>query len=842
MSAIIDPRSCEFITSVTRRDGNVVPYDESKLLAYLNLVSDDLIGIDVPGVLKISKYSFYDKMATSEILDVIIRTTIDRISVEVPDYQNMAARLQINVMRRAVWNSWNPTGTFHSRIVERIEKGVYDPSILEKYTREDIEYIDRHIVDHSRDLLLTYVGIRQFLDKYLIKDRVTNVIYETPQEANILICMCMFMNYEQDVIDEPPFNGMSKRMYYVKMMYDKLSTFVISLPTPIYAGVRSNIRSFSSCCVLDCGDTTRSILSTTYVIGDCITKRYGIGVNIGKIRGLGASVHNGSVIHTGVVPFLKMFEATTKGFIQNGIRGGGGTISFPFWHWEVSTLLELKNNKGVVENRVRSLDYSIGLNKYFITKAVKDEPIWLFSAEDVPLLSNDYTYDYNEFVKVYEGYVGNPFIRKQSIPGLQYLKKIVKERYETGRIYIYFMDNMNNYGTFDESIFSSNLCQEIALPTRPVELITDGGHENTTDDGLVAVCILSCINVGRLDDTNTFKDMYEVCDIIVRFLNEMIDYQVYDFEALRKSAQDYRPLGIGISDVFHLLAMRGLRYDTAQCRNYLHKLCEHFQYCLLKASCNLAREKGHPCKAFNKSKYSRGIMPMDRYKSSIDTLITDKTKDGKIRYYCDWDVLRKDILTYGMYNTCLSAIPPTATSCLISNSTPGIDPPRSEMTAKVSKYGAVKQVMPDWDVYKDTYTLSRHVNNDDYFKMIGVIQKWIDQGISTNSYYMSTSEVSFNDVMNEVVSAYKWGLKSLYYLNSNKGVDEDNRSAFSSEGIKSTSKLPAYSLFSSSASREQMTSDGQSNGEPMASDGQTDGNNHNENHEEGGCAGGACSV
>lgn len=798
---------------VTRRNGSLVPYDESKIVNYLELVADGLINIDRVSVLKASKLYFHNEISTKDILKILIQTTVDRISAGVPDYQNMAARLLLNVMRREVWNAWKPTKSFYELIRERIDSKIYDPDILIKYTKEDIDYVEQHILDHDRDLLLAYAGVRQFYDKYLLKDRITDKIFETPQEANVLICMCMFMKYPNET-----------RLHYVKVMYDKLSTFVISLATPIYAGVRSVMHSFSSCCVLDVGDTTRSIISSNYVVGDAIAKRYGIGIHVGKIRGLGASVHQGSVIHTGIVPFLKMFEATTKGFVQNGIRGGGGTISFPWWHWEVQTLLELKNNKGVVENRVRSLDYSIGLNKYFMQKALKDEHIYLFSSEDVPLLANDYTYSHEDFTRIYEAYVQNPNIRKQEVSALDIFKNIARQRFETGRVYVYFMDNMNHYGTFTESIFSSNLCQEIAIPTRPVELLTDGGHEKLDDNGLVAVCILSCINVGRLLDTTNFKDMYETCDIVVRFLNEMIDYQVYDFEALRKSAQDYRPLGVGISDVFHLLAMRGLKYDTLQCRNYLHKLCEYFQYCLLKASCNLAKERGHPCKEFAKSKYSQGIMPMDRYKKNIDDLISDKNKDGTIHYYCDWDSLKKDIAQYGLYNTCLSAIPPTATSCSISNSTPGIDPPRAEMIAKVCKYGAVKQVIPDWDVYKDTYTLSRHINNGEYFKMIGVIQKWIDQGISTNSYYMSTSDVAIGDVANEIITAYKWGMKSLYYLNSNKGVDEDNRCAFSAGGIKSSAKFAAYSTLSSSVSKDLISSD----------NGQHD--------DEGPCAGGACSV
>ncbi|KAK8893256.1 hypothetical protein M9Y10_021673 [Tritrichomonas musculus] len=748
-------------------------------------------------------------LKTTDIQQALIRTAADMISEAQPNYQYVAARLMIADLRKDVWGSFLPNDTLYDRVYRRSKTyGVYDSVLLEKYTEEEMNEIERDVVVYERDFDLTYSGIRQFYDKYLVKNRKTNLVYELPQEANVLVCMYMFMNHP----------GREERKNYVRKTYDQLSKFVLSLPTPIYAGVRTPLRQFSSCCVIDCGDDTNSILSTNYIIGKCVTKRYGLGINIGRVRGIGASVSNGAVVHTGIVPFLKMFESTTKGFVQNGLRGGGGTVSFPFWHWEVETLLELKNNKGVAENRVRSLDYSIGLNKFFLQRAIHNQSITLFSSEEVPLLADDYRHSYEEFTRIYTEYEKQDGIRKKQISALDLLKKVATQRFETGRIYVYFMDNMNDFGVFKESIFCSNLCQEIALPTRPSSILTN--------DGLVSVCILSCINVGRLKD---FDDLEEACDIIVRFLDEIIEYQEYEFPQLAESAIKYRPLGIGISDLFHLLARKGLKYNTPEAREYVHRLCEHFQYGLLKASCKLAQEKGQ-CEYFNRSKYSSGYLPVDDgcYKKSIDQL-------GDFKLECDWETLREDIKKYGLRNACLSAVPPTASSSSISNSTPGIDPPKSIATTKVSKYGTFKQIAPDYDLYKDSYTFQKDVKSTEYFKLIAVIQKFIDQGISTNSFYMSDDDVSIGDVVKEITTAYSYGLKSLYYLNSNKGTDKDVKEAMSSEGIRGKSSLSAPCLLGHQSKDDPYR-------RPLSHNNNIITEEYEEDDSSSGCTGDACQI
>ena len=797
------------ISFVIKRNQEVQKYDSQKIINYISKVSLDLNDINPQKILKMSENQFYNKIPTSQILAILINICSNQISEVSPDYQFVTSRLMVNAMRREVWNSFYPIDSLYARVQSRINNNIYDPIILDLYTKDEFATIESFI-DYDRDYIITYSGIRQFYDKYLMKNRITNDLQELPQEANILICMYMFMN-EQDK---------ELRIHYIKTMYNHLSNLIISLPTPIYAGVRGTIKSFSSCCVIDCGDTTDSILSTNYVIGKVITKRFGIGINVNKIRGVGASVANNQVIHTGVVPFLKMFEASTKGFVQNGIRGGQSTLSFPFWNWEVLTIIELKNNKGVVENRVRGMDYSIGINRLFLQRVKDNECITLFSAEDIPLLSNDYTHSYEQFKNIYESYENDPkIIRKQKIKALDLMKKIAKERFETGRIYVYFMDNMNYYSVFKESIFSSNLCQEICLPTSPVDI--------TTNSGLISVCILSCINVGRIE---SWEQLEEICEIIVRFLNEMIDYQEYVFPQIRRSAVDYRPLGIGISDLFHLLAKKKLKYNFIECRNFVHELSERFQYYLLKSSCKLAKEKG-PCKEFSKSKYSDLILPIDNYKSTVDSFIS------KVEYVCDWEQLRQNIKQYGLRNTCLSAIPPTASSCSISNSTPGIDPPRSIITNKLSKHGTFKQIIPDIKKYEQYYTFQKDVNNSDYFKLIGVIQKFIDQGISTNSFYMNSDDVSIGDVVNEIFMAYNCGLKTLYYLNSNKGVDEDIHRAMSCDGISSTKQVKLIKCCGNGCGNCIYTDSGNDGGNEDKNE-----NDELQYEQHGVCDGGACSI
>ncbi len=651
----------------------------------------------------------------------------------------LAGRLLVEHVRRNVCNVCNACGM---RLCDRIHylatRGVYDVSILAKYTKSDIERIEREVYKDELDYTLPYVSARVFRDKYLLKDADGNIL-ETPQQANVVLCMCVFMNEDDD----------ARRMHYISRMYDYLSHFVINLPTPLYAGLRTTLKSYSSCCVLDIGDDSDSILSTAYMAGKAVTHRYGIGFNCCRLS-------------NNILQVLKLLEASTKTFTQ-GVRSGSACASFPFWHIDIQLIVQLKNNRGVVENRVRNIDYSIGVNRLFLERALNNKNISLFKPCDVPLLSNSSKYSSEDFRRIYVQYEASTTCI--SISALELLKSICKERYETGRVYIYFMDNINTYSPFTNSIFSPNLCQEIFLPTQPSYI-----YPHT--QGLAGVCILASVNVGRLIDTDNFTDMQDIAYILVRALNNVIDMQDYAFPQLADMAKHYRPLGIGISDLFHLLAIKHLKHNTADCRKYVHRMMEHWQYYLIEASCNLAAEHGK-CSAFDECcRYARGVLPL--YKSSVDDVCDNILE-------MDWSVLDAKVKKYGMRNTCLSAVPPTSSSSAISNSTPGIDPPRSLLTTKLSKAGTVYSLVPDHASLAQHYETAQCIDNAEYIKLVGVIQKFVDQGISTSTYYLGGTP-SVGDIIKEITTAYSYGLKSLYYLNTTKGIDDASSDVVCSEG------------------------------------------------------------
>ncbi len=688
----------------------------------------------------------------------LINTLSAGVNADSMENDGAAAHFLINRINKSALKRGE---TFYKRVLKNVAEGKYDKALIEEYSEEEFNDLEKNVIKYERDEMLSYAGVRQFSDKYLIREN--KCFCENIQECNALISMTIF-------------SKSANRLSYIKKFYDLLSLLKISIPTPVYSGVRTPIRSYSSCCVIDCGDSVDSILATNYVIGKAVTKRYGIGVNINRIRGIGANISKSSAVHTGVVPILKMIEASTKGFSQ-GVRAGSATVSVAFWHWEILTVLDLKNNRGVTENRVRNIDYAIGLNKLFLQRVKDNADITLFSSEEVPLLTNRSNYLNEEFKRIYEEYEASDSIkRKVKVSAVELLKKIIRERYETGRIYVYFIDNMNEYSCFKESVFCSNLCQEITLPTAPITLL--GNNSNFIEnEGLIGVCILSCINVGRLSDTESFTELKDICEVLVRFLNLLIDHQNYDFPQLEKCALNYRPLGIGVSDLFHLLALKHLDYSTRAARNYVHRLMEAFQYYLLRASCLLAKEQGR-CNAFAQSKYSESTyLPTLCYKKAVDNIVDEPL-------HLDWALLRIEINKYGLRNTCLSAIPPTASSSSISNSTPGIDPPKQLITTKMSKHGVFKQAVPEIASLADYYKTQSSIINKKYLKLIAVIQKFVDQGVSTNTYYLvEKKDVSLQDVASEIFNAYSYGLKSLYYLNANKGVDSDIARVMSAEGF-----------------------------------------------------------
>ncbi len=727
--------------NVIKRDGTSAPLDLKMIHDMVEWACNGYQNVSVSDIEINSKIQFYDGITTSEIQKIMIKSAADLISEENPDYQYVAARLLLSDLYKKVFKQDKPI-PFEFFVRNNVFRGVYDKSILEAYTQSELVYFGKKL-KHERDNLFTYAGLRQMVDKYLLQDRNTFELYETPQEAFMLIAMFMFKNYKG-----------AKRKKYVLDLYEAVSTFKISLPTPIMSGVRTPLRQFSSCCLIDVGDSLESILQSNTAVGYYIASRAGIGLNFGRIRGLGANIRNGEVIHTGLVPFLKMYEATTKGFTQNAIRGGSSTSTLPFFHWEVETFIQLKNNKGNDENRVRRMDYSLAVNKLFRERVRKNQDITLFSMEEVrDLYDAFYGNDYEKFKMLYEMYEKNDRIRKKKINARQFYLDVLKERYETGRIYILNADHVNEHSSFKDHIYMSNLCQEITLPTEP---ITD---VNKTD-GEIAMCILSNINLGKIE---SIEELDSLTELLVRFLDELIDYQEYPVIAAEKSTKARRSLGIGVSDVFHFLAKNNLRYDSEAGRKTIHRYMERFQYGLIKASNKLAKEKG-ACELFERTKYADGIMPIDTYAEAVDEIVDNDL-------LLDWDSLRRDVKKYGLRNSALSAVPPAASSSVVSNSTPGIDPVRKLLIAKMSKYGALKQLVPGFGQYEENYTLAWDIDNEAYLKFIAIFQKFIDQSISTNQYYdiskYKNNKVPVKDLIRHDGIAYKYGLKTLYYMNIN---------------------------------------------------------------------------
>ena len=744
--------------NVIKRDGSKEPIDLSMIHEAVEWACNGYENVSVSDIEINSKLQFYEGITTSEIQKVMIRSAADLISVKQPNYQYVAARLLLMDLRKQVYKQLNPI-PFDYLVTNNIYRGVYDKVLLQKYSHQDLVYFSKYI-NYERDFDFTFAGISQMVDKYLLQDRKTGELYETPQEAFMLIGMFMFMNYDKE-----------ERKKYVVKLYDALSSFKISLPTPIMAGVRTPLRQFSSCCLIDVGDSLESIMNSNTAVGYYTAQRAGIGLNFGRIRGIDAQIRKGEVVHTGLVPFLKIFESTTKGFTQNSIRGGGSTSTLPFFHWEIETFIQLKNNKGNDENRVRRMDYSIALNQLFRERVKNNENLTLFSSEEVrELYELFYSSDFESFKKLYLQLESDSHIRKKSINAREFYLAMLKERYETGRIYILNADHVNKHSSFKDSIYMSNLCQEITLPTSPL------GDINK-EDGEIAMCILSNVNLGKLED---ISELDNLTDLLVRFLDELIDYQEYPVKAAELSTKSRRSLGIGVSDVFNFLAKNNLKFDSVEGLATVHQYMERFQYGLIKTSADLAKEKGS-CKYYNRTKYADGIFPIDTYERNVDQITENNLM-------LNWEELREYVKKYGLRNSALSAIPPAASSSIVSNSTAGIDPVRKLMIAKMSKFGPLKQLVPGFESYRKNYALAWDIDNESYIKFVAVFQKFIDQSISTNLYYdvskYINNKVPIRDLIKHDIVANKYGIKTLYYLNSNDNSGEASQEAAQNDSIE----------------------------------------------------------
>ena len=732
---------------VTKRDGTVQTFDLDKIHKVLEWATQDISNVSQSEIEIRSNIQLYDKIPAYDIHELLIKSASELISEHTPNYQFVAARLISYKLRKEVYGQYEPWSLVDV-ITKNVELGVYDPAIFTHYTNEELEELNSYI-KHNRDDTFTYAGMEQFRGKYLVQDRRTKECFETPQILYMMVAATLFAKETKN------------RIPWVKHYYDAISQFYISLPTPIMAGVRTPTRQFSSCVLIESGDSLDSINATSTSIVKYISKKAGIGIGAGSIRAAGARVGDGSVVHTGLIPFLKYFQSAVKSCSQGGVRGGAATVYLPVWHYEFEDLVVLKNNKGTEESRVRHMDYAFQFNKLMYERLLEGGNITFFDPNDVPGLYESFFADQEKFKELYEKYERAYSIRKKSLPALEVFQQILTERKDTGRIYIMNVDHANEHGAFDVDkapIRMSNLCCEIDLPTKPLESYDD-------ENGEISLCTLSAINWGLIDDT---KDFEKYCTLAVRALDNLLDYQKYPIKAAENATMNRRPLGVGIINLAYFLAKRGLKYDK-EAYDIIDEYAEAWSYHLIKASMELAEEKG-ACLLSDDTKYASGKLPNDTYKGAVDNLVKRKST-------LPWDSLRSALVEHGIRNSTLMALMPAETSAQISNSTNGIEPPRALVSYKQSKDGVMAQVVPGYHHLKNKYDLLwDQTSTEGYLKICAILQKYIDQGISVNTSYnpihYEDNKVPMSIMIKDLVMAYQFGLKQLYYFNTNDGSED----------------------------------------------------------------------
>ncbi|WP_420787955.1 class 1a ribonucleoside-diphosphate reductase subunit alpha [Shewanella chilikensis] len=735
--------------TVTKRSGARETIDLDKIHRVITWAAKGLNNVSVSEVELRSHLQFYDGIPTEAIHETIIKAAADLISPESPDYQFLAARLAIFHLRKKAFGQFEPP-ILADHVSKLVAMGKYDKHLLEDYSREELDVLDSYI-DHWRDMNFSYAAVKQLEGKYLVQNRVTHEVYESAQFLYILVAACLFARYPKET-----------RLQYVKDFYDAVSTFKISLPTPIMSGVRTPTRQFSSCVLIECDDSLDSINATASSIVKYVSQRAGIGVNAGRIRALGSPIRGGEAFHTGCLPFYKYFQTAVKSCSQGGVRGGAATLFYPIWHLEVESLLVLKNNRGVEDNRIRHLDYGVQINKLMYQRMIKGQNITLFSPSDVPGLYDAFFADQDEFERLYVKYEQDPSIRKKTLKAVELFSLMMQERASTGRIYVQNVDHCNTHSPFNAEVApvrQSNLCLEIALPTKPLNNIDD-------PNGEIALCTLSALNLGAIKDLGELEGL---ADLAVRALDNLLDYQDYPIPAAKTASMNRRTLGIGVINFANYLAKNGVKYSDGSANGLTHRTFEAIQYYLLKASMNLAKELG-ACPLFHETTYSQGIMPVDTYKRDLDKICDEPL-------HLDWDALRHDIKQHGLRNSTLSALMPSETSSQISNATNGIEPPRGLISVKASKDGQLKQVVPDFDELKDKYELLWQMpGNDGYLQLVGIMQKFVDQAISANTNYdpskFESNKVPMKLLLKDLLTAYKLGVKTLYYHNTRDGASD----------------------------------------------------------------------
>ena len=733
---------------VSKRDGRQESLDLEKIHKVVTWAADGLDKVSVSEVELKAHLQFFDGIQTSEIHETLIKAAADLISEETPDYQYLAARLNIFHLRKKAYGRFEPPALF-DHVKKMVEDQRYDQHLLEDYTAEEFAAMDEFI-DHSRDMNFSYAAVKQLEGKYLVQNRVTGEVYESAQFLYVLIAACLFASYDKE-----------RRLDYIKRFYNAVSSFKLSLPTPIMAGVRTPTRQFSSCVLIEAGDSLDSINAAAGAIVKYVSQRAGIGINGGRIRALGSPIRGGEAFHTGCIPFYKHFQTAVKSCSQGGVRGGAATLFYPMWHLEVESLLVLKNNRGVEENRVRHLDYGVQINKTMYERLIKNGNITLFSPSDVPGLYDAFFEDQELFDQLYAKYEADDSIRKQTVKAVDLFSAMMQERASTGRIYVQNVDHCNTHSPFNPKrapVRQSNLCLEIALPTKPLEEIND-------ENGEIALCTLAAFNLGTVTD---LAELEELSDLIVRALDSLLSYQDYPVAAAQRASLGRRTLGVGVINYAYYLAKNGVKYSDGSANGLTHRTFEAIQYWLLKASNQLAKEQGK-CELFDDTTYAQGILPIDSYKKEVDSFCDEALR-------LDWESLRKEIQEHGLRNSTLTALMPSETSSQISNATNGIEPPRGYISVKQSKDGILKQVVPDYDKLKNNYELLWQIpDNQGYLQLVGIMQKFVDQAISANTNYDPArfgGKVPMQQLLKDLLNAYKNGLKTLYYHNTRDGMED----------------------------------------------------------------------
>lgn len=731
---------------VTKRDGESEDFDPDKVNKIVKWATSGVSGISENDILMNANINFYNGITTKEIHDSLIKSAEGLISVDYPHYSDVAARLLLYWIRKEVWGG-NKAPRLIDHIKNCVSLGLYTPELLEKYTEEEINKIDK-FVDHSLDeTMFDLAGLKYVYNTVLVQDRVNNKVYETPQFAFVCIGMTHFSDYES-----------KRKINFVKDFYHFVSNRKLNIPTPMLTRWRTNTKSGASCCLIQVDDTSDSIFASAHLMANATSYGYGIGLDFGRIRPVGSPVKGGETIHTGVIPYLKVFQDSIKAQMQGGARRGAGTATAPIFHYEIESILQLKNVGGTEYNRVRHLDFSISISKLFYERWNNGENITLFSYHEVPEVFD--SFGMPEFDSLYENAEKNPNIKfKKSVPADDIFDLLIKERIETNRIYILNIDLANDYSPWVDRVSMSNLCQEVLTPTIPCKTVND-------EDGEIGTCLLSAINMLNIKNDTEHK---KVCSLAVRMLDDMIEKQTYFSKAAERFTKNKRSLGIGITNLAAWLASKEMNHDSPEAPNAIDEFMEKQQYFLMEASVELAKEKGK-ANDWHRSKYAHGYSKLDLYKKDVDEVITRKPS-------LDWDYLMTQIRENGMRNMTLSCCMPCEKSSLMQNSTNGMEPIVETFQFKDDRQGSSVWIAPNIKKYSKYYKSAYDCSNKNIINCVAAITKWLCMSASTNHYYnygnYKDNQLESTDVAYDILFSYKMGLKTLYYAKNKQIVNQD---------------------------------------------------------------------